>query len=80
MTQVTATELQTKTGFVIDQALREPVQITRNKRAVAVMLSPNEYARLEAIEDAYWGEAAKMAALSGSVEKEEVQKLLERLR
>jgi len=80
MTQVTATELQTKTGFVIDQALREPVQITRNKRAVAVMLSQNEYARFQALEDAYWGEAAKMAALSGSVEKEEVQKLLERLR
>jgi len=79
MVQITATELQTKTGYVIDQALLEPVQITRNKRAVAVMLSPKEFARLEAIEDAYWGEAARTAALSGSVEKEEIQKLLERL-
>ena len=79
MVEFTATELQAKTGFVIDHALREPVQVTRNKRAVAVMLSLNEFARLEAIEDAYWGEAAKIAAMSGSVEKEEIQKLLERL-
>ena len=79
MVEFTATELQTKTGLVIDHALREPVQVTRNKRAVAVMLSSSEYARLEAIEDAYWGEAAKVAALSGSVEKEDVDKLLERL-
>ena len=79
MVEFTATELQTKTGFVIDHALREPVKVTRNKRAVAVMLSSNEFERLEAIEDAYWGEAAKIAALSGSVEKEDIEKLLERL-
>ena len=79
MVEVTSTELQTKTGFVIDRALREPIKVTRNKRAVAVMLSSEEFARLEAIEDAYWGEAAKMAALSGSVEKEKIQEILERL-
>ena len=53
--------------------------MNNRSRNVAVMLSASEFARLEAIEDAYWGEAAKTAALSGSVEKEDIQKLLERL-
>jgi prevent-host-death family protein len=34
----------------------EPVQVTRNKMPVAVLLSIQEYKRLEAIEDTYWGE------------------------
>jgi len=79
MVEFTATELQAKTGFVIERALREPVRITRNKRFVAVMLSSDEFEKLRAIEDSYWGEAAKIAVLSGSVEDDKIQKLLERL-
>ena len=41
------------------------------------MLSSNEFEKLEVIEDAYWGEAAKIAALSGSVEKEDIEKLIQ---
>jgi PHD/YefM family antitoxin component YafN of YafNO toxin-antitoxin module len=79
MIEVTATDLQGKTGMIIDQALLAPVQVTRNKRAVVVLLSSQEYARLEAIEDAYWGETAKLAAQSGSVSQEEINQLLKRL-
>jgi prevent-host-death family protein len=79
MVEVTATELQGNTGKIIDRALLEPVQVTRNRRSVAILLSAKEYARLEAIEDAYWGEAAKLAAKSGSASQEEISLLLERL-
>ena len=55
MIAVTATELQSKTGAVIDQAIINPVQITRNNRSVVVLISTKEYERLKAVENAYWG-------------------------
>ena len=80
MTAITATELQNKTGAVIDQALMNPVQITRNNRSVVVLMSTKEYERLKALEDTYWGEIANMAVNMESVSKEDIDKLLERLK
>ena len=79
MTAVTATELQSKTGSIIDQALTSPVQVTRNKRSVIVLISTKEYQRLKAMEDAYWGEMANLAVNMESASKEEIDKLLKRL-
>ena len=79
MTAVTSTELQSKTGAVIDQALVNPVQVTRNNRSVAVLISTKEYERLQALEDTYWGEMANMAVNMESVSKEDIDKLLKRL-
>jgi len=79
MTAVTATELQNKTGAVIDQALMNPVQITRNNRSVVVLMSTMEYERLKALEDVYWGEMANIAVNMESVSKEDIDKLLGRL-
>ena len=79
MTEVTATELQSKTGAVIDQALLNPVQITRNKRSVVVLVSTKEYERLTALEDAYWGEMAKLAVHMESVSDNDIKALFERL-
>jgi prevent-host-death family protein len=79
MIQVTATELQSKTGQIIEQALLSPVRVTRNKRDIAVLLSSKEYERLETLEDAYWGTAAKLASKSGSAAQEEINQLLARL-
>ena len=79
MTEVTATELQSKTGAIIDQALLTPVQVTRNKRSVIVLLSTQEYKRLTALEDAYWGEMATIAASTDSVDDKDVKALLARL-
>jgi len=80
MTAITATELQNKTGAVIDQALMNPVQITRNSRSVVVLMSTQEYERLKTLEDAYWGEMANIAVNMESVSKEDIDKLLERLK
>ena len=79
MTAVTATELQSKIGDVIDQAIISPVQITRKNRSIAVLMSTKEYQRLKAMEDTYWGEMANMAVNIESVSTEEIDKLLKRL-
>ena len=53
MTIVTSTELQSKIGSIIDQALINPVQVTRKNRPIVVLLSTREYERLKALEDTH---------------------------
>ena len=79
MNAITATELQNRTGAIIDQALTNPVQITRNNRSVVVLMSTMEYERLKALEDVYWGEMANMAVNMESVSREDIVELLKRL-
>lgn len=79
MIEVSASELQGKTGSVIEQAMRAPVRITRNHRPVAALLSNEEYERLLEIEDAYWGEMARVAMSTESVSEEAVNALLAKL-
>ena len=43
---VSASEAKQRLGAVLDAAQREPVTIRRQKREVAVVLSPNDYRRL----------------------------------
>ena len=43
---VSASEAKQRLGAVLDAAQREPVTICRQKREVAVVLSPSEYRRL----------------------------------
>lgn len=47
MIKVTATEFQQHFGRYQDEALRQPVAITRNGRERLVMLSAEEYRRLK---------------------------------
>lgn len=56
-------------GRLLDEARREPVTIEKNGRAVAVVLSVEDFARLEAMEDAYWGMRADVAGQEGFVGK-----------
>ena len=53
MTIVTSTELQSKIGSILDQALISPVQVTRKNRSIVVLLSTREYERLKALENAH---------------------------
>ena len=48
MRYVSATDAKQRFAEVIDAAQREPVVIRRQKRDVAVVLSPQEYDRLRA--------------------------------
>lgn len=63
-------------GRLIDTAQKEPVQIEKKGRAVAVLVSSDEYARLEAMEDAWWAEQAKAAAKEGHLGNVESEKLM----
>jgi len=61
MTAAMATELrQSKTGAIIDNAIMNTVQVTRNNRSVVVLISTKEYESLQAVENAYWDEMANM--------------------
>jgi antitoxin Phd len=46
---VTATEAKQRLAALLDAAQREPIVIRRQKRDVAVILSPAEYDRLRAL-------------------------------
>lgn len=48
MRYISATDAKQRFAEVIDAAQREPVTIRRQKRDVAVVLSPQEYDRLRA--------------------------------
>ena len=54
-------------GRLLDDARREPVTIEKNGRPVAVILSVEDFARLEAMEDAVWGMRAELAAKEGYI-------------
>ncbi len=71
----------TNAGFgferLLDAAWRGPVTIERNGRPVAVMMSVEEYQRLEALEDAIWATRATAAEDAGDwLGGEDSEKLL----
>lgn len=49
MRQFTATEAKQRLSELLDAAQREPVVIRRQKRDIAVVMSPREYDRLRAV-------------------------------
>lgn len=49
MRYVSATDAKQRLAALLDAAQREPVMIRRQKRDVAVILSPQEYERLRAL-------------------------------
>lgn len=57
-TTIAAGDAKNRFGEVLDTAQREPVVIQKHGRAVAVILSADEYARFEELEDAAWGKRA----------------------
>lgn len=73
MQKVTAKKAQNAFGALIDTARREPVTIERYGRPVAVVLSNEEYERLEALDDAYWAARADKAAKEGFLSADETE-------
>jgi antitoxin Phd len=61
MLNVAATEIKQRLGQYMECALTEPVVIEKSGRPSVVMLSVAEYERLQAMDDAWWGERAKLA-------------------
>jgi prevent-host-death family protein len=72
----TATEVKNRFGEFMDRAQIEPVTVEKTGRQYAVLIGFDEYMRLKALEDAYWGAAAAQAEASGFVGTEEASRLL----
>jgi len=69
MSVITATEAKNRFGDVLESARSEPVHIQRNGRNVAVVLSPEEFARLTASSETPKVRPAVEALLQKSIKR-----------
>lgn len=79
MTTLSSKDAQNKFGSMLDVVQKEPVTITRHDRPVAVVISPERYAELEALEDSIWSARARKAAKSGFLGNEETKEFMKRI-
>lgn len=81
MRYVSATDAKQRFAALLDAVQREPVIIRRQKRDVAVLLSPQEYERLRAFNTAefqrFCDQIAAKAAARGLTE-DKLEQILER--
>ena len=73
-----ATEVKNRFGEFMEKARHEPITVEKTGRKYVVMLSHEEYERLQALEDQQWAMAAAEAQKSGYIGTEETMKLLTR--
>ena len=71
MKTVSATEIKNRLGQYLARVAVEPVAIEKNGRAVAVLLSFEEYELLQRSDDFFWGQAARAAEAEGFLTVEE---------
>jgi len=76
MTTTTATELKNRLGAYLDTALTEPVFVQKSGRDVAVLVSRQHYAYLQALEDELWALRAQLAEQSGYLGADMTQQVL----
>ena len=65
MTTVKATYVKQNFGACIADAIKHPVVIEKSGRPAVVMISYEEYQRLNELEDAMWLDRARAAATEG---------------
>ena len=73
---MTAKEAKNKFGQLLSSAQLNPVEIHKHGSPVAIILSADEYHRLEQIEDNYWLAQAKNAEENGFISYSESEDLL----
>ncbi len=74
----TATEVKNRFGEFMEKARHEPITVEKTGRKYVVMMSHEEFERLQALEDQHWAVAAAEAQKSGYIGTEESMKLLTR--
>ena len=79
MKTMTARDARNRFGELLDVAQREAVTIQKRGRPIAVLVSPQQYARLETMEDADWAARADAASSNGLIGTERSQALLQEL-
>ena len=77
MLHIAASEVKQRLGQYMESALTEPVVIEKSGRPAVVMLSVAEYERLQAMDDAYWGERAKQSLADGLAGTDETMRRLQ---
>lgn len=75
---MTATEAKNSFGELLDEAKTRPIKIEKNGRAVAVVVSAEDFERFEAFEDAYWGRQADESLKEGTIGVKESEALLKK--
>jgi prevent-host-death family protein len=76
MTTVNATYAKQNFGACIADAANHPVVIEKSGRPTVVMLSYEEYQRLNELEDAMWLHRAQSAAAGGYLSAEESENFM----
>ena len=74
----TATEVENRFEEFLEKARHEPVRVEQAGQEDVVMISHEEFERLQAMEDRLWALAAEEAEKSGYLGPEESMKLLTR--
>ncbi|MFM8453681.1 MAG: type II toxin-antitoxin system Phd/YefM family antitoxin [Gammaproteobacteria bacterium] len=77
MRTFTASDAKNNFGQLLDSAQKEPVSIQKKGRSVAVLLSNEEYERLEHAEDLYWVLRSEQDSQSGFLSEKESQEFLD---
>lgn len=77
MLVLAAAEAKNSFGKMIDTAQREPITIEKKGRAVAVVLSMEEYTKFESLENKFWTNKAEDAIKEGFIGKEKSASLLQ---
>ena len=80
MTQTifTAKEAKNNFGRLLEEVRVGPVEIKKNGRKVAVLLSAEEYNRFESFEDAIWAKRADEAKKGGFIGAKKSMELLKK--
>jgi prevent-host-death family protein len=76
MYKMKATKAKNEFGLLLDHARTEPVEIERNGRRVAVVISYEEFIRYQELEAKYWGEKANKAKAKGFIGEKKSAQLL----
>lgn len=66
-------------GDLIDSSRTEPVKITRNNKAVAVVISFDDYTRLVDLEEAWLASKAEAASKEGYIGKTKSADLMKKM-
>ena len=79
MEKISATRAQNNFGELLDSARRNPIEITKKGRSVAVVLAIEEFERLQTIEDKLLALQAKQANDEGYIGVKASEDLLNNL-
>ncbi|MGI4788031.1 MAG: type II toxin-antitoxin system Phd/YefM family antitoxin [Janthinobacterium lividum] len=71
-----ATEVKNRFGEFMEKARHAPVTVEKTGRKYVVMISHEEFERLQALEDRQWAVMAAVAEKSGYLGSEQTLKLL----